>query len=380
MQVDWNSKQKALFETYEVFGREVIAPRAEELATANQFDQAGWDQLCQLGFFNSILPGVPGDNEELWWDFTAGLEGLASGCCDGGFLLSVISQAGFIRGLSLLGTNEQQGKYFPQIQAGKLSATAIAEPQSGSDLSSLETSATKDSANWSLNGNKWNIAHAPLASFCLVIGRMPELGKRDLTVFLVDSNKPGFSSGPPDEKLGNRTLPTSWLKFENLPLAKADILGTAGDGLRALGPIVTLQRIYYGWMTSRLLIPILEDALDFLGPRSSFKLPLLKHQYIQGKIAETLIGLEQSRWVGIGALHQLLSNHPNAGMQSSIAKLTGVQACLNSARDLLSLLGSNGYQNSRGSRLVKDALGFITVGGTEEMHRINIFNQFMRNR
>lgn len=377
MQVDWNSKQKTLFDTYEAFGREVIAPRAADLGDANLFDQSGWDQLCQLGFFNSIISEESGAK---WWDFTAGLEGLASGCSDGGFLLSVISQAGFIRGLSLLGTNEQQAKYFPQIRAGKLSATAIAEPQSGSDLSSLETSAVQDSTNWLLNGNKWNIAHAPSASFCLVVGRMPELGKRDLTLFLVDSNRPGFSSGPPDEKLGNRTLPTSWLKFEDLLLTASDILGTAGDGLRALGPIVTLQRIYYGWMTSRLLVPILEDALDFLEPRSSFKLPLLKHQYIQGKISDTLISLEQSRWVGIGALHQLLSGHRKAGMQSSIAKLTGVQACLNSTRDLLSLLGSNGYQNSRASRLVKDALGFITVGGTEEMHRINIFNQFMRLR
>ncbi len=380
MQLDWNENQVGLHSKYEAFGRENVAPRARDLAVRNQFDHQSWESLCQSGFFKMIIPEPYGGEKVNWWDFTSALEGLASGCADGGFLLSVISQAGFIRGLSLMGSPFQMHKYFPRILAGELTATAIAEHHTGSDLSGLRTQARSEGSKWFLNGEKWNIAHAPTASVCLVVGRLPELGQRDLTLFLVEREQHGFSSGPPDDKLGNRTLPTSWLKFEDVPLEAEDILGNSGEGLRALAPVVALQRIYYGWMGSRLLLPVLQDVLSFLEPRSSFKDPLLRHQHVQRKIVDTLIGLENSRWTGIGALHQLLSGKPTAAMQSSIAKLTGVRACLEGARDLLTLLGSNGYQTSQASHLVQDALGFLTVGGTEEMHRINIFNQFIRNR
>ncbi len=380
MQLDWNKNQTDLHDHYKAFGLESVALRAKELATLNQFDHESWIKLCQSGLFELIVPEKYGGKGSNWWDFTAALEGLASGCGDGGFLLSVISQAGFIRGLNLLGSPFQMEKYFPRLLKGELTATAIAELHTGSDLSSLRTWAQAEGNNWLLVGEKWNIAHAPTASTCLVVGRIPELGKRDLTLFLVDRNHSGFSSGPPDEKLGNRTLPTSWLKFENVQLKAEDILGDPGDGMKALFPILALQRIYYGWMTSRLLLPVLQDVLCFLEPRSSFKEPLLKHQHVQRKLVDTLIDLENSRWTGIGALHQLLTGKPTAAMQSSIAKLTGVKTCLKGSRDLLTLLGSNGYQASKASYLIKDALGFLTVGGTEEMHRISIFNQFMRNR
>lgn len=387
MQLEWNEIQVDLYGRYRDFGNEYVAPRAQKLAASNAFDHESWDALCQSGFFELILPEEYGGRGAHWWDFTAAMEGLASGCGDGGFLLSAISQAGFIRGLSTLGTPAQKEKYFPRLLKGELTATAIAEPQSGSDLSSLGTTASSQNAiassqgaDWLLNGSKWNISHAPTATVYLVVGRIPDLGKRDLTLFLVDRGSPGFSSGPPEEKLGNRTLPTSWLKFEDVSLSNDNVLGEPGNGLKALASIVTLQRIYYGWMTSRLLLPVLDDAIAFLEQRKSFKQPLLKHQHVQRKITDILLGLEQSRWSGIGAMHQMLSGSGTAAMQSSIAKLTGARACVEGAQDLLTLMGSNGYQTSKASYLVQDALGFLTVGGTEEMHRINIFNQFMRNR
>ena len=381
MQLDWNDHQQELFDRYLQFGRTEIAPRAMELAAANQFDAAGWQELSQMGFFQEVIPGEYGGLGVDWWNFTAALEGLATGCGDGGFLLTAISQAGFIRGLLASGSAAQKAKYLPLVLDGGLTATAIAESQTGSDLSSLETSAVAaEGQGWLLNGYKWNIAHAPTATASLVVGRMPELGKRDITLFLVDHDLPGVTTGLPDEKLGNRTLPTGWLKFADTPLSEEHILGSPGSGPKALSPIVLLQRIYYGWMTSRLLQPVLDDALSFLEKRQSFKRPLLEHQYVQGKLTEVLLGMSQSRWVGLGAMHQLLSGAPDAALQSSVAKLTGVRACFRGAHDLLTLLGSNGYQNSRASHLMQDAIGFGTVGGTEEMHRINIFNQFMRNR
>ena len=100
MQLEWNAQQKALFDRYASFGREIVAPRAEALSAANQFDSESWKELNALGFLQLVLPEIYGGQGDNWWDFTAALEGLASTCGDGGFLLTLISQAGFIHGLN----------------------------------------------------------------------------------------------------------------------------------------------------------------------------------------------------------------------------------------------------------------------------------------
>lgn len=380
MNIKWSSRQEELKKEYANFGRQEVAPRALALAADNKFDQQSWDLLAEQGLWNLIVPMKYSGQQPNWWDFTAALEGLASTISDGGFLLSLISQAGFIRGLSALGSPSQLDRCMPSVLRGAVSATCIAEPQSGTDTGSLQTTAHGALDALTLSGEKFNIAHAPNADFLVVLGRIPDLGKRDITLFLLHKEHEGVVRGLPEAKMGNRTLPTSWLRFEDVSLGSDDILGKPGDGIRGLGQVVGIDRIYYGWMGALLLTPLLEEASRFIQSRNSFKKPLADHQYVQQKITNALIGLSQARWVGIGALSELLEAKPSAGLEGSIAKLTGTNAMIEGARDLMALLGSRGYQDGLASHLLKDALGWVSVGGTEETHRINIFNQYMRLR
>ena len=118
--------------------------------------------------------------------------------------------------------------------------------------------------------------------------------------------------------------------------------------------------------------------MRFIHTRESQGRPLAKHQYIQLKITNLLIGLKQSRYTGIGAMSQLLNGHPEAYMTGSIAKLTGAKAFQEAAQEMVNLFGSEGYLEGEVSHLLNDAMGLSIVGGTEEMHRINIFNQYRR--
>lgn len=377
MDLNWTPTQKKLFDEFYAFGKEVVAPRAAEHNQGHGFDHESWLQLTEkTDFWLSILPSRFSGREVDWWDFSASLEGLASGAGDGGFILTAVAQAGVIRGLTQIGNPTQQEKYFPMLRRGALTATCIAEPHSGTDMRSFRTAASGEAGDWKLSGEKWNISHAPTAEIMLVVGRIPALGKRDITLFVLDAEHPNIERGPAQQKLGNRSIPTSWLKFNEVPLDDSAILGMAGDGFRALAPIVAIDRVYYGWMGACLIQPILEKARNFIQDRESMRKPLQDHQYAQQKIVETLISLQQARWTGMGALSEVLSEHPKAAMSSSIAKLSGTRSLLQSSRDLLSLFGSNGYQDSEISRLAADALGFLSVGGTEESHKINIFNQW----
>jgi len=95
-------------------------------------------------------------------------------------------------------------------------------------------------------------------------------------------------------------------------------------------------------------------------------------------LVDLRIGMERSRWLAYGALSQLLTDHPEGLMMSSIAKLVGAEDLIANATNLMKLYGSLGYHNGRVAELMKNALGFASVGGTEEMHRKNIFNQMKR--
>lgn len=371
----------AIFEEFRTFAKANIAPRALQLSAENQFDFQSWEKLCQTDFWKRIVPKEFGGLEEDWWGFIAGLEGMASAAQDGGFLLTVISQAAFIRGLNQFGHEKQKAAYFPRLLKGALTATAIAEPHTGTDVAASKTVATSlENGKFSLNGEKWNISHAPTAELTLVVCKIPAWEGREIGVFIVENKLEGLSAGEAQSKMGNRTLPTSWLKFENVALSEDDILGAPQKGLKTLVETVSLARILDGWMGAMLIQPILDKAMDFIQTRASQGKPLAQHQYIQGKITDLLIGLAQSRFTGIGALSQLLNGHKAASMTGSIAKLTGANAFLAAAQDMVGLFGSEGFLEGEISHLLKDAIGFGTVGGTEEMHRINIFNQYQRLR
>ena len=380
MDLSWNKEQIALHEKFAAFGREEVAPRAADLSKAHTFDRESWDKLCASGFWRLVVPEAYGGSGKGWWHFSAALEGLSQTACDGGFIMAVIGQAAFLRGLELMGTEEQKARCFPALLNGTLTATAIAEPHSGTDMADIRSTATHADDRLLLTGDKYNISMAPDAEWLLVLARMPHLGARDRVALLLEGDRSGIHRGPSQEKLGNRTIPTSWLHFENVEVSEADVLGDPGRGMRALVQVGALSRVYYGWMGGQLLKPLLEVVMGRLAERRSFGRVISERQHVQRKLADVAAGISQSRWTGMGALGQLLRGDSEALLTGSVAKLKGAEAFLEGARDLMSLMGSDGYMEGLAERLFRDAAGWITAGGTEEVHLINIFKQMQRLR
>src|SRR5690606_3820784 len=99
-----------------------------------EFDRHRWEALVRAGMWHMVVPSAYGGQGVDWWNFTAALEGLASTIRHPGLVLSVIGQAGMVRALELYGTEAQRARFLPRILAGELSATAIADPGSGTDV------------------------------------------------------------------------------------------------------------------------------------------------------------------------------------------------------------------------------------------------------
>lgn len=375
MMLEWTATRTALRETYRQIGERLAAAYDESRAT---FDTAGWNLLCDAGLWRLVVPADFGghDRGAGWWDFSAALEGLASAIRTPELLLSVIGQAGMVRALAHYGSPAQKARYFEAILCGEVSATCIAEPGTGTDVRSIGTALVPDGDGYRLTGSKYNIAHAPIARFMLVVARMGE--SNDISLVLLDQGTEGLSAGAPDDKLGNRNLPTGPLFFDAVRVAPDQILGRPGKGLQQLIDIISLGRLYYGLAAAHLVTPFLADAMRYAETRDSFNEPIAAHQYVQKRLIDIRIGTERNRWMAYGALNQLLNKEPEALMSCSIAKLAGAQDLIDSATSLLKLYGSVGYHSNEVSALVRNALGFASVGGTEEMHRKNIYNQLVR--
>ena len=367
-------QQLELRQQYAAIGKEIAAGAA---ARAEGFDYDGWNRLRDAGLWRLIVPGAQqaaGD----WWSFTAALDGLSSTIGAPELLLSVIAQAGMVRGIERHGSPAQQDRYFAAILRGDVSATGIAEPGTGTDVRSITTTLTPAGDNYVLGGGKFNIAHAPIMDFALIVCRLAGKDEQNIALALLDKGTPGLSAGKVDDKLGNRNLPTGALHFDTIPVAAQQLLGKPGRGLATLIDIISLGRLYYGLAAANLIAPYLEDAMRYAAQRTSFNSSIDSHQYVQRRLVDIRIGMERSKWMAYGALSQLLEGRKEALMNCSIAKLVGSEDLIQSATSLVKLYGSLGYHNGKVAELMKNALGFASVGGTEEMHRKNIFNQMQR--
>ena len=363
-----------LRQRYAAIGAEIAAGAD---ARAEGFDFDGWHRLREAGLWRLIVPGADHAQGD-WWAFTAALDGLTSTIGAPELALSVIAQAGMVRGLARHGSEAQRDRYYGAILRGEISATGIAEPGTGTDVRSVQSTLTAVAGGYVLDGGKYNIAHAPIMDFALIVCRLADGERNGVALALIDRDSPGLRAGLVDDKLGNRNLPTGALHFDAVPVAASQLLGAPGRGLATLIDTISLGRLYYGLAAANLIAPHLDEAMRYAAGRTSFDSSIDQHQHVQRRLVDIRVGMERSRWLALGALSQLLDGRPEALMSCSIAKLVGSDDLIASATSLVKLYGSLGYHNGRVAGLLRDALGFASVGGTEEMHRKNIFNQMQR--
>lgn len=380
MRIGWTAEQAARRERFRRFGRDVVAPGSAERDRAGVFEPAVWKALAAEGFWGAHVPAVDGGDGGSLWDFLAALEGLAHGADDAGFVLSVVAHAGLIQVLLDHGTATQRARVVPALLTGAVGATAVTERTGGSHLSSIRTRATVAGADrWLVSGEKCHITNAPAADHFLLVGRLDGVGDRDITLFLVDRDRAGVSTGEPEDLLGQRTSPTGAIHLDQVEIGPDDVVGAPGDGLRTLHTFLALDRLMYGIAVAAQLESVLPRVVGHVRTRQAFGTELGNHEFIQDKVVTVRTAIESSRHLAYAAADALVRGADDTSALASCAKLAASEGVVAAAIELVQTFGHLGYVRSFGvERLLRDAVAIRIAGGTTEMQKKNIYNDVIR--
>lgn len=377
MQLTWTPAQRELRDRFEEIGR-AAAARADACYGGGQLDRRSWDDVSHAGLWRIPVARADGGHGGSWWDFAAALEGLSRGSGDLGFLLSAIAHTGCVRVLALEGSAEQRATHLQSLLAGEIGSTAITEPTGGSDVAAIRTTGHGTGGRIALTGHKAHITNAPVADVMVVLGRIPTLGRRDITIFVLDAATPGVVRLPAESMLGNRTSPTGDILLEGVDLGEAAIVGGAGRGLELVYRLIAMDRVLYSLVAAAYLEPIFERSLAHCHRRRAYGSPIADHQYVQQRLVDMRIAIETSRTLAYRALGELIDGGPEASMLCSMAKLVGTEQLFHAAQDFVMLHGHRGYAEADIGRVLCDAAGTRIAGGTSDIQRKNIFSQLQR--
>ena len=187
------------------------------------------------------------------------------------------------------GTEEQKQHYLPIMVSGEcIGAVAMTEPGAGSDLQGVRTSARRDGDDWIINGSKTFITNGQLCDMVVTVARTdPDApGSRGLSLFMVDTNKTGFSRGRNLEKLGLHAADTSELFYQDVRLPATALLGELHRGFIALMQELPRERLALAVGAVAAMEGALSMTVDYVKEREAFGAPLSKLQNTRFKMAE----------------------------------------------------------------------------------------------
>lgn len=267
------------------------------------------------------------------------------------------------------GTEAQKQRWLPGITAGEtITAVAMTEPDAGSDLASMRTTATKTENGYVLNGSKMFITNGVHADLYFVAAKTGEPGRNhDITMFAIEKGTPGFTVAKELDKHGWWSSDTAELAFEDCLVPEDQVIGTEGRGFYALVSNLQNERIVLGAQACGEALQAIELTLDWVKQRQAFNAPLWEKQAIRQRLSERLAQVEAARALVFNTAWRDANGEKVTKEVSMVKALCG--DLVNKVMyDCLQFHGGSGYM--RGTpieRMARDARVQSIGGGATEV-------------
>jgi acyl-CoA dehydrogenase len=313
------------------------------------------------------------------------------GCA--GIALAVSGSGLAAAGIASSGTPEQMARWVPECfgtaDEVKLGAYAVTEPQAGSDVKSLKTTAVRDGDEWVLNGTKVFITNGGIADVHVIVAAVdPTLGTRGQASFVVEKGTPGMTQGKKESKLGIRASHTAEVVLEDCRIPAENLLGgeeklqkklergrsgqKSRSGADALATF-EITRPIVGASALGIAQAAYEWTLEYLDGREEGGVPLLKAQRVQQTLADVATEIEGARLLVQRAAWMGRNGRPMTGGQGSMSKLKAGDVTMWATTTLMDLVGPAAWDTDHPlEKFFRDAKIYQLFEGTAEIQRMVI--------
>jgi len=283
------------------------------------------------------------------------------------------SNVGPVRAIDIFGTQEQKKSIIPGVCKGERSVSvSMTEPEAGSDLTSLSTTAIDRGDTYILNGRKTFITGGGYASHYLVYSRFDNIpGYKGIGGLLVEKDSAGFTFGRQEEFMGLRGMPSCDLIFEDVEVPKKNVVVQPGD-FRNLMMTFDIERCGNAAMCLGVAGGALEEAKAYVQQREAFGRPICEFQAVQFPIVDMAMQLDAARLLVYRAATGAGQGLPSM-YESSMAKCFANEMVIDVTNAAMEAFGGYGYSTEfPAERMLRDGRAWRVAGGTMNMLKITI--------
>jgi len=374
---DLPAEHKEFRDTIRRIVTDKVAPRAAEIDARGEYPSDIRKLFAEQDLLGLPFPAEYGGTGTGTLMLNVAIEEVAKACASSALIL-MVQELGTLP-IQLFGSDEQKEKWLPPCASGEWSpAFALSEPEAGSDPAAMRTRAVRDGDEWVIHGAKNWITNAGIADFYVVFAVTDRAARRS-TAFIVEKDRPGFSVGKLEHKLGIKGSPTGSPIFEDVRVPDENRLGGEGRGLSVA--LATLERSRLG--AGAQAVGIAQGAIDYARAyakeRVAFGQPIIELPTLQAKLADMQTKTAASRELLYKACALADRNDPGLGMYSSMAKLFCSDTAMEVTVEAVQTLGGYGYVTEYPvERMMRDAKITQIYEGTNEIQRLVIGRQLAR--
>ncbi len=374
----FNEDQKMLHDLARDFARNEILPHAEHYDQAHEWPWDIFHKAREVGLVNLNVPEEYGGLgasvlEEciIGQEFAYACSGIQTAC--------MVNQLATLPML-LAATDEQKERYYPRlIEDGSVMAYALTEPDAGSDVAGIKTTAVKKGDKYILNGSKTWITGGPVADYFIVFAKTdPEAGHKGMSCFIVERAFDGVSTSKPLDKMGQHAALTSTVFLEDVAVPAKNMIGREGDGFMIAMRVFDKSRPPVASAAAGVARRAVDEAVKYAGERMAFGRPIAKFQGVGFMLADMKIRAEGAVQLSFRAAWDVDNGYRNT-MSAAVAKAFAAEAAMQNAVDAVQVFGGNGYSREYPvEKLMRDAKIYQIYEGTTQIQKLIIQRELYR--
>jgi alkylation response protein AidB-like acyl-CoA dehydrogenase len=375
------AEQELIVTTVRQFVDKEVVPVASAMEHRNEYPHALADAMQKMGLFGLNVPEEFGGAEVDYTTFAMIFEELARGW---------LGLAGIIGTHSVLcdvlirfGTAEQKQRFLPGLASGqRRGGICLSEPNAGTDLQNISTTATRKDGAYLINGSKMWVTNGRHGNTFLLLARMEpriEPAHQGMGAFVIEKGAPGLTVSRDIDKLGYKSVETCELHFQDFPVPAENLIGgVEGQGFKQVMTGLEAERINVAARGLGIARAAFEEAIRYAQRRTTFGKPIAEHQTIQIKLADMATSIEASRLLIYSAAEKK-DRGERCDLEAGMAKLFATETAAEVSFEAMRILGGNGYSKDFPvERYYRDAPLVVIGGGTNELQRLIIAKNLLK--